>query len=118
MLSTDKRVRLTVQFLHDDRPTAALAVWAYIVPDGTMQHPVLLGRDSWTRFKNRQYRILPCPAGSRPLAELDLVYIPFYRNRSYLPDPQVPSPAERFHLVYAGANAVDVGSGPQIQEVI
>ena len=117
LLSTDKRVRLTVQFLHGDKPTAALAVWAYIVPDGTMQHPVLLGRDSWMRFKNRQYRILPCPAGSRPLAELDLVYIPFYGNRSYLPDPQVPSPAERFHLVYAGANAVDVGSGPQILEV-
>lgn len=40
-------VRLSVQFFYDDEPTASLAVWAYIVPDGAMGHSILFGRDSW-----------------------------------------------------------------------
>lgn len=39
---TDTCARLTVQFLYDDEPSAALGLWAYVAPHGTMQHPVLL----------------------------------------------------------------------------
>ena len=49
---TTKYVRLSVQFFHADAPSAKLAVWAYVVPTGTMQLSTLLGRDSWPRFKS------------------------------------------------------------------
>ena len=52
-------VRLSVQFLHGDTPSAELAVLGCIVPVGTMQHLVLLGRDSWMHFAQRIYTILP-----------------------------------------------------------
>lgn len=41
LLSTYKYVRLSVQCFHNDTPTTTLAVWAYIVPMGTMHHPIL-----------------------------------------------------------------------------
>ena len=45
-LLTSTSVRLGIQFLHNSTPSAELVVWACIVPHRTMQHPVLLGRDS------------------------------------------------------------------------
>ena len=37
----------------------SLAVWACVVPAGTMQHPILFGRDSWMRSERRSYTTLP-----------------------------------------------------------
>ena len=37
-LLTSTSVRLSIQFLHGNTPSAALAVWACIVPHGTMLH--------------------------------------------------------------------------------
>ena len=37
-LQTSTAVRLSVQFFHDDHPTASLAVWAYVAPAEAMQH--------------------------------------------------------------------------------
>ena len=34
--TVDQSVRLSVQFFHDTGPTARLAVWALLVPDGSM----------------------------------------------------------------------------------
>ena len=46
LLSTNQQARMTIQFRHDGSPSASLAVWMYIVPNETMQCPLLLGRDS------------------------------------------------------------------------
>ena len=50
LLSTNRQARMTIQFYHNDTPSASLAVWIYIVPNETMRCPPLLGRDSWMRF--------------------------------------------------------------------
>ena len=72
-LQTSTTARLSIQFLHEDKPTASLAVWAYIVPSEAMQHDVLLGRDSWMRFSERSYRTLtPRPGDNRVFGELTL----------------------------------------------
>ena len=60
-LLTSTSVRPNIQFLHGNTPSAELVVWACIVTHGTKQHPVLLGRDSWMRFDQRTYTILPRP---------------------------------------------------------
>lgn len=52
-LQMNTAVRLSVQFLHSQRPTAQLAVWAYLVPTGAMQHAISLGRNSWMQFGKR-----------------------------------------------------------------
>ncbi|CAM9529205.1 unnamed protein product, partial [Sphacelaria rigidula] len=54
-LTVDQSVRLSVRFFDDAGPTARLAVWALIVPDGSMSVDVLLGRDSWLRFSTHTY---------------------------------------------------------------
>ena len=58
-LQTSTSVRLSVHLFRADKPTCSLAVWACVVPPSVMQHAVLLGRDSWMRFKSRSYRSLP-----------------------------------------------------------
>ena len=74
-LQTSTTVRLSIQFLHQDLPTASLAVWAYVVPPEAMQHVVLLSRDSWMRFSERSYRALPSrPSDNLMLGDLTLSY--------------------------------------------
>ena len=71
-LNTNRQARLTVQFYHNNTPSASLAVWEYVVPNKTMRCPLLLGRDSWMRFHSRSYRTLaPAPDG-RVFGELTL----------------------------------------------
>ena len=63
-LVTNKRGRLSIHFWVGGKgapeqfgdPTACTAVFAYVVPDGTMKHDILLGRDSWELFLIRQER--------------------------------------------------------------
>ena len=72
-LVTTKSVRLTVNFLHGDRATASLAVWACVVPDAAIGHAVLLGRDSWMRVNSRTFTTLPRPGpDGRVMGELTL----------------------------------------------
>lgn len=46
-------VRPRFQVLHNDEPSAALALWACVVPEGAMQYPLRLGRGSWMCFDTR-----------------------------------------------------------------
>ena len=71
-LLTSTSVRLSVQFFHGDIPSTELAVRACIVPTGTMQHPVLLGRDSWICFEQRTYTSLPRQPPPPTFGELSL----------------------------------------------
>ena len=76
LLQTSTALRFSVQFFHDDHPTASLAECAFVVPAEAMQHDVLLRRDSWMRFNDRPYRKLaPRPGNIRVLGELTL-YLP------------------------------------------
>ena len=45
-LNTNRQARLTIQFYHNDAPSASLAVWIYIIHSKTMRCPLLLGQDS------------------------------------------------------------------------
>lgn len=67
LLTTTTSFRLIVEFLRGDQPPAPLAVSVYVVYDGTMQHTLLMGRDSPTRFIPHSYRTLPCDTPSYPL---------------------------------------------------
>ena len=49
-LNTNRQARLTVQFYHNDAPSASLTVWIYTVPNKTMRCSLLISRDSWMRF--------------------------------------------------------------------
>ena len=65
---------MTVQFYHNDIPSASLAVGIHIVPNKTMRGPLLLGQDSWIRFHSRSYEMLsPTPDG-RLCGELILLH--------------------------------------------
>ena len=46
-LQTSTAVRLSVQLLHNDQPTASLAVWTYIVPSETMRDSFL---EAWHKL--------------------------------------------------------------------
>ena len=69
-LNTNRQARLTVQFYHNNTPSASLAVWIYIVPNKTMRCPLLLGQDSWVRFHSRSYQSLPPASDGRVFGEL------------------------------------------------
>ena len=69
-LNTNRQARLTVQFYHNNTPSASLAVWIYIVPNKTMRCPLLLGRDSWMRFHSRSYQTLAPASDGRVFGEL------------------------------------------------
>ena len=71
-LNTKRQTRLTVQFYHNNTPSASLAVWIYIVPNRTMRCPLLLDRDSWMRFHSRFYQTLTPASDDRVFGELTL----------------------------------------------
>ena len=110
-LRTTKYVRLSIQFLHGQVPSAKLAVWAYVVPRGTMEHSLLLGRDSWPRFKY-SYRKLPRPHPSgRTLGELTLRHIDHNGARAYVVSSDCELP--QYHLIYSGTAEVSLSTEPQ-----
>ena len=62
LLSTNRQARMTIQFYHNDTPSAPLAVWIYIVPNETLRCPLLLRRYSWmcsTRAPTKRLRPHP-----------------------------------------------------------
>ena len=54
-LLTSIHVRLSVQFLNKDEPSAMLSVWGYLVPNGTMTYPV-----RWVETVGCDSRHVPC----------------------------------------------------------
>lgn len=63
-LRTSVRVRLNIQFLRDNEPTASLAAKAFVILKAAMPLGLLLGRDRWMRFAQRTYTTL---LNQRPL---------------------------------------------------
>lgn len=57
-LSTSKSVRLSVHLYEDTTPMARSAVSAFVEPEGTVTHDLLLGRDSWMRYNTHTYNTL------------------------------------------------------------
>ena len=102
-------------------PTAALAVWACIVPAGTMQHPILLGRDSWMRFEQRSYTTLPRqpslphqpPEPTR--GELSLNHHDPNGASAFVPDDR--STDNVYHLRFTGPTAISLSTTPTLVEV-
>ena len=103
LLSTNRQARMTIQFYHNDTPSASLAVWIYIVPNETMRCPLLLGRNSWMRFHSRSYQTLtPTPDG-RLFGELTLSHTfddACNGAAAYVHSHGAPDTA--YHLVYDG----------------
>ena len=93
-LLTSTSVRLSIQFLHGNTPSAELAVWACNIPVGTMQCPFLLERDNWVRFAQRTHTTLPASPPNRPLANF---LSPFPAPKAPQPSPttsdQLPTPS-------------------------
>ena len=81
-----------------------------------MQHAVLLGRDSWTRFNNRSYRALPPgPHANRVLGELTLSHHATTGVSAYAID--LTATDDSFHLLYDGNVGVTLSDEPQLLEV-
>ena len=101
-LRTPTSVRLSVQLFHDNEPTCSLAVWACVFASSVMQHPVLLGRDSWMRFNTRSYRALPPrPHDNRVFGELTLSHHATTVVSAYAIEPTATDGG--VHLLYYGA---------------
>ena len=77
-LQTSTSVSLSVHYFRDDERTCFLAAWAYVVPPSVVLTAVLLGHDSWLRFKS--VPIALCPLGRRTIVCL--------ASSSYLTTPR------------------------------
>ena len=117
LLSTNRQARMTVQFYHNDTPSASLAVWICIVPNETMRCPLLLGRDSWMRFHSRSYQTLtPTPDG-RLFGELTLSHtFGDACNGAAVYVHSHGAPDTAYHLVYDGPG-VSLNTTPQLVPV-
>ena len=102
-LNTNRQAHLTIQFYHNDAPSASLAVWIYIVPNKTMRCPLLLGRDSWMRFHSRSYQTLVPTCDGRVFGELDLSHTfedAYNSTTAHIRSHETPNAVH--HLVYNG----------------
>ena len=115
--STNRQARLTIQFYHNDAPSASLAVWTYIVPNIIIRCPILLGRDSWMRFHFRSYQTLaPAPNG-RIFGELTLSHTfedAYDSAAAYILSREAPDVAH--NLVYDGPG-MSHNTSPQLVPV-
>ena len=102
LLSTRQQARMTIQFNHNGSPSASLAVWMYIVPNETMRSPLLLGRDSWMRFRSRSYQTLSPQPDGRIIGELTLSLCDdnLGSAAAYIRDCEFSDAV--YHLVYDG----------------
>ena len=114
-LTNSASIRLSVQCLRRFSPTAALAVWACIVPPGTMQHPIVLGRDSWMRFEQRSYTTLPHQLPEPTLGELSRSHYDPDRASAFIPDDR--SPYDVYHLPYVDAETISLSAIPTLANV-
>ena len=115
-LQTSTAIRLSVQFLHNDQPTASLAVWTYIILSEAMQHAVLLGRDSWMRFSERSYRTLPPrPSDNHVLSNLTLWHQHSGAAVAFTSDFSASRGC--YHLLHAGDRGISLTRGHQLVPV-
>eukprot|EP00904_Undaria_pinnatifida_P011359 jgi/Undpi1/7353/HiC_scaffold_22.g09826.m1 len=82
---------------------------------GTMQHNVLLGRDSWMRFAQRTYTILPRQPSQPIFGELSLSAPLTEGLSTFLSDNQPTT--DTFHLEFAGVHAISLSSTPTLVPV-
>ena len=116
-LNTDQQARLTIQFYHNDAPSASLAVWIYIVLNETMRCPLLFGRDSWMRFHSRSYETLTPTSDGRVFGELTLSHTfddAYTSATAYIRSRETPDAV--YHLVYDGPG-MSFNSSPQLVPV-
>ena len=116
-LNTNRQARLTVQFYHNDTPSASLPVWIYIVPNRTMRCPILLGRDSWMRFHSRSYQTLAHTSDGRVFGELTLSHTfddSYNSATAYIRSCETTNAVH--HLVYDGP-VMYLTSSPQLVPV-
>ena len=112
---------LSIQFKHNQTPTAALAVWACVVHAGTMQHPTLLGGDNWMRFDRRSYTTLPRepqlphqpPQPTR--GELSLHHHDPNRASAFILNDLYTN--DIYHLRFADTKDLSISSSPQFVKV-
>ena len=103
LLSMNRQARMTIQFYHNNTPSASLAVWMYIVPKKTMRCPLLLGQDSWMRFHTRSCQTLAPTHDGRIFGELTLSHTFSNAHNSataYIYSCETPDAAH--HLIYDG----------------
>ena len=100
--STRKRIRLNVQFFdHKSQPTARLAVYAYVVPDGVMVYEVLLGTDSWFRFPVREYLDIRDGETTLKLRQPAAAAVSAVQERKFVAFVESPeSEKSRYRVVY------------------
>lgn len=100
-LTTTKSVGFIVESLRGNQPSAFRTVWAYVVSDDTVQHPLLMGRDSLARFSSRSYRTLPRATPSDLLSvELTLRHFDDACASAFMLHPHGPPGNSGFRLVY------------------
>ena len=117
LLNTNRQARMTIQFYHNDTPSASLAVWMYIVPNKAMRCPLLLGRDSWMHFNSRSYQTLAPTHDGRIFGELTLSNTFDNAHNSaagYIRSCEAPDAA--YHLVYDGPG-MSLTTAPQLVPV-
>ena len=117
LLSTNRQARMTIQFYHNDTPSASLAVWMYIVPNKTMRCPLLLGRDNWMRFYTRSYQTLAPTHDGRIFGELTLLRTFCNAHNSaaaYIHSCEIPDAVH--HLIYDGPG-MTLTTAPQLVPV-
>ena len=115
-LETSTSVRLSVHFFRTGQPTSSVAVWACVVPPSVMQHAVLLVCDSWMRLNTRFYRSFPPrPSDQRFCGELTLSHHAPTGASVSVPDPLACGGG--FHLLYDGADRVNLSAEPQLLPV-
>eukprot|EP00752_Nemacystus_decipiens_P015617 g13940.t1 len=115
-LRTNTSIRLSVQFQHGSVPTASLAVWACVVPDGTMKDPLLLGRDSFHRFSQQLYQGPRNFSGYKSnIGELTLSHLSDQQVPLYIEDHEADP--DQFHLHFAGDTSVSLSATPTLVDV-
>lgn len=83
--------------MHGNVLTAGLADRAYVMPPGTMEHPLSVGRDRWMCFNTLSYRTLSQPHMSGHI----LAEPHFYHDHSGAHARVVNSAdIDQFHLVH------------------
>ena len=117
LLSTNRQARMTIQFYHNNTPSASLAVWMHIVSNRTMRCPLLLGRDSWMRFHTRSYQTLALTHDGRIFGELTLSHTFSNAHNSaaaYIHSCETLDAAH--HLIYDG-QGMTLTTAPQLVPV-
>ena len=80
-----------------------------------MQHPALLGRDSWMRFERHTYTTLPRQPSQLTFGNLSLTSHSTDGLSTFIPDNR--STTDVFHLEFTGVNAISLSSTPSLVPV-